>query len=61
MLRKEDPRHVLIQEASHFGAECIFVGSRGLSRLESCVLGSVSSSVVSHADCSVEVVRSASR
>lgn len=46
----------LIQEAEEFGADCIFVGARGLRRAERFVLGSVSTSVAMRANCSVEVV-----
>jgi hypothetical protein len=39
------------------GADLIVVGSHGYRALERFLLGSVSQSVVSHAACSVEVVR----
>jgi nucleotide-binding universal stress UspA family protein len=38
-------------------ADAIFVGGRGLSRLATLFLGSVSSRVVRHAHCTVEIVR----
>jgi nucleotide-binding universal stress UspA family protein len=47
----------LIREAEAWPADCIFLGARGHSRLERLLLGSVSSSVVSRAPCTVEVVR----
>jgi nucleotide-binding universal stress UspA family protein len=53
-----DAKRVLIDEAERWGADCIFVGARGLRRLERFLLGSVSSSVAAGASCSVEVVRS---
>lgn len=59
VLHRGDPRHVLVEEANRWNAGCIFVGARGLGRVASCLLGSVSAGVVSHAHCSVEVVRSA--
>lgn len=53
-----DPKHVLVNSAEEWRADCIFVGSTGFSnRLERFVLGSVSAAVVARAHCSVEVVR----
>jgi nucleotide-binding universal stress UspA family protein/predicted transcriptional regulator len=53
-----DPKSTLIGEANAWGADCIFVGSRGLSgALQRFFLGSVSTGVVTGASCSVEVVR----
>ena len=55
-----DPKRALIDEADAWVANCIFVGSRGLSgALQRFFLGSVSTGVVTNAPCSVEVVRSA--
>lgn len=51
------PRAVILDEAESWGADLIVLGSHGYSRLERLLLGSVSQSVVSHAKCSVEVVR----
>ncbi len=51
------PRMVIIDEAERWGADLIVVGSHGYGRWERFLLGSVSQSVVSHAKCSVEVVR----
>jgi nucleotide-binding universal stress UspA family protein len=53
-----DPRRVLVDEATRWGADCIFVGARGLSRIDRLLLGSVSAAVAARAHCSVEVVRS---
>ncbi len=55
--REEEPGQLLCQEAETWGADCIFVGSRGTGRLERLLIGSVSSSVAARAQCSVEVVR----
>lgn len=52
-----DPKRVLVAEAERFGADCVFLGARGHSRLERFLLGSVSSAVAARAHCSVEVVR----
>lgn len=58
-LKEGDPKRVLIEEAEQWGADCIFVGSRGLRRFERFLLGSVATAVVARAHCSVEVVRAA--
>lgn len=57
LVREEDPKRMLLGEAESWGADCIFVGARGLSLLERVWLGGVSTAVVARAPCSVEVVR----
>lgn len=51
-----DPRLAILREASDWGADCIFIGTRGLGRWEGWMLGSVSSAVAAHAPCPVELV-----
>lgn len=51
------PRTVILDEAEGWGADLIVVGSHGYRAWERFLLGSVSQAVVSHAKCSVEVVR----
>lgn len=51
------PRSVILDEAESWGADLIVMGSHGYGRWGRFLLGSVSQSVVSHAKCSVEVVR----
>lgn len=51
------PQSVILDEADDWRADLIVVGSHGYRALERFLLGSVSQSVVSHAKCSVEVVR----
>jgi nucleotide-binding universal stress UspA family protein len=51
------PRQVIVEEAERWGADLIVMGSRGLGAWNRLLLGSVSSSVVHHAKCSVEIVR----
>ena len=51
------PKRVLLDEADGWGADLIVVGSHGYPTWERLLLGSVSQAVVSHARCSVEVVR----
>jgi nucleotide-binding universal stress UspA family protein len=50
-------RDVILDEADHWGASLIVVGSHGGSGLRRFLLGSVSSAVAAHAKCSVEIVR----
>jgi nucleotide-binding universal stress UspA family protein len=51
------PRQVIVEEAERWGADLIIMGSRGLGAWNRLLLGSVSSAVVHHAKCSVEIVR----
>ena len=51
------PRTVILDEAESWGADLIVLGSHGYSGWQQFLLGSVSQGVVSHAKCSVEVVR----
>lgn len=52
-----DPRSVIVDEAKGWSADLIVVGSHGYTGIKRWLLGSVAQSVVSHAPCSVEVVR----
>jgi nucleotide-binding universal stress UspA family protein len=56
-IREGDPKHVILNEAQRLGADCIFLGTRDLSRAGRFLLGSVSAAVVARALCSVEVAR----
>jgi len=51
------PREVILDEADHWGANLIVVGSHGYRGLTRFLLGSVSQAIASHAKCSVEIVR----
>ena len=51
------PRSVILEEAERWHADLIVVGSHGYGTWQRFLLGSVSQAVVSHAKCSVEVVR----
>ena len=52
------PKRVIVDEAEGWKADLIMLGSHGYPAWERLLLGSVSQAVVSHAKCSVEVVRS---
>ena len=56
-VREGDPKKVLIDQASRWKADTVFLGARGLTRWERVVLGSVSTAVAMRAPGSVEVVR----
>lgn len=47
----------ILDEAANWQADLIVIGSHGRRGLKRFLLGSVSSAVASHADCSVEIVR----
>ena len=57
VVREGDPRIVIVQEASDWNTDLIMIGSHGYTGLRRLLLGSVAQHVVSHAPCSVEVVR----
>jgi nucleotide-binding universal stress UspA family protein len=57
VLAPGSPRPVILDEAEDWGADLIVLGSHGYSAWKRFLLGSVSQAVVSHAKCSVEVVR----
>jgi nucleotide-binding universal stress UspA family protein len=52
------PRSIILEEAERWKADLVVVGSHGYGVWQRFLLGSVSQAVVSHAKCSVEVVRS---
>ena len=68
VVRLADPSYALVEEAANWGsdgkdsgcgggADCIFVGARGVRGLERFLLGSVSAAVAMNAHCSVEIVQ----
>lgn len=56
-VRQGDPRSEIVDEAGKWKADLIVMGSHGYTGIKRLLLGSVASSVVSHAPCSVEIVR----
>jgi nucleotide-binding universal stress UspA family protein len=57
LLREGDPAEEIVHVAQEEGFDLIVVGHRGLSPVKAFLLGSVSNRVVTHAPCSVLVVR----
>jgi nucleotide-binding universal stress UspA family protein len=51
------PDHEIVASGEELDASLVVMGSRGLSRLDKALMGSVSDSVVRHARCRVLVVR----
>ena len=56
-VRSGEPRSIILDEAQEWDADLIVVGSHGHTGVKRWLLGSVAQSIVSHAGCSVEVVR----
>lgn len=52
------PKEVIIDEAEKWGANLIVLGAHGYGAVKRFLLGSVSQAVATHAQCSVEIVRS---
>jgi nucleotide-binding universal stress UspA family protein len=61
LVGEREPKMLLCSQAEDLKADCIFVGSRGMGRLDRFLIGSVSSGVAARAFCSVEVVRTGTR
>ncbi len=55
---KGNPKIAILDEAEHWGADLIIVGTHGYNALERLWLGSVSRAVASRANCSVMIARS---
>jgi nucleotide-binding universal stress UspA family protein len=56
-VRLDDGVALILEEASRWGADAIFLGARGHRAFERILLGSVTASVARRAHCSVEVIR----
>jgi len=56
-IREGNAAREIVDEAKEWGAELILMGSHGRTGLKRVLMGSVAQYVVSHAPCSVEVVR----
>lgn len=53
----EPVKHVILDNATQWGADLIVVGSHGRHGMDRLLMGSVSEAVALHAACSVEVIR----
>jgi nucleotide-binding universal stress UspA family protein len=56
-LREGDAGREILEEAREWAADLVLMGSHGRTGLKRVLMGSVAQYVVSHAPCSVEVVR----
>jgi nucleotide-binding universal stress UspA family protein len=54
---KGESKIAILEEAEHWGADLLIVGTHGYNAFERFWLGSVSRAIASHAHCSVEIVR----
>src|SRR5205085_5145049 len=54
---KGDPKRVILDEAEHWQADLIVVGTHGYSTFERIWRRSVSCAIASHAECAVRIVR----
>jgi nucleotide-binding universal stress UspA family protein len=61
MIRRGNPKDAVVEEAGSWGADCIFVGAKGMRGIDRLLLGSVSSAVSARAHCSAEIVRQQSQ
>ena len=57
VIQEGDPKEALVEAARAWNADTVFIGARGMGRVERLLMGSVSSATVVHARCTVEVVR----
>ncbi len=57
VVEEAEPKDLICKEAERWGADCIFIGARGMGFVERLLIGSISSGVAARALCSVEVVR----
>lgn len=57
VMEEEEPKTLLTSEAEKWGADCIFLGARGMGTVERIMIGSISAGVAARAHCSVEIIR----
>ena len=57
MIVQGEPKEQIVAVARRINADCIVIGSLGMSALERALIGSVSDSVLRHAPCPVLMVR----
>lgn len=51
------PHEAIVNEAEHWGADLIVLGSHGYGRVRRAILGSVAAAVAVEAPCAVEIIR----
>lgn len=56
-LLEGDPKSLLLHHAASGGADCIFLGARGLQHGDRLYLGTLASAIATRAHCTVEIVR----
>jgi len=54
---QDGPKKVILDDAKEWGANLIVVGWHGRHGIDRFLMGSVSETVATHAECSVEVIR----
>jgi nucleotide-binding universal stress UspA family protein len=52
-----DPRSKILDDAAHWNADLVILGSHGRTGVNRFLMGSVSEAVAHHASCSVQIVR----
>lgn len=57
IIREDDPKRAICEEAERFSADCVFLGSNDNSLVVRALLGTVALAVTTRAPCSVEIVR----
>lgn len=57
LLLEGEPKHLLVEQAERWQADCLFLGAHGWHHGLRRSLGSVASAVATRAHCSVEIVR----
>jgi len=55
MIRRGNPKDEVIEDAESWGADCIFVGAKGMRGIDRLLLGSVSSAVSARASGQTEM------
>lgn len=56
-MKSGEPATVIVDCVKKDGYDTVIIGSRGMGRMAKLLMGSVSTKVVTHAPCSVFVVR----
>jgi nucleotide-binding universal stress UspA family protein len=59
VVKEGDPVRIILNEAEGWSPDCIFIGTRGISRLHHLLSGNLSAALVAQARCPVELVRTA--